>query len=173
MSFSRPALLLVLSLVVAACSRGSKGAERPAEAGLEALIGRSDLSGSPVALEGDALVVVVFASWCGPCRAELRALGELRRERPGLRVIGLNAYEEYRDYSDEVRLRRFLDRVAPWLRVVRDDGTLLSKFGGVPKIPTLFVYDRHGRLVREFRTDQRRPPSRAELARAIEEASAI
>jgi thiol-disulfide isomerase/thioredoxin len=169
------AILIAASMAVFAGCRGGGGEpspRSPAEAGLVALSERVDLAGAAVdPTAGDATVVIVFASWCGPCRHELTTLGDLRRDRPRVQIIGLNAYEDYEDYSDEERLRRFLAGAAPWLRVVRDDGTLLPRFGGVPKIPTLFIYDRGGRVVREFRRDQRPPPSASELGAAIDEAA--
>lgn len=95
-------------------------------------------------------------------------MAELRDAYPELRIIGLNAYEEYRNLSDKARLRRYLQRNAPWLtEIVHADAELLSEFGGVPKIPTLFVYDHAGQPVAEFRRGQRPPPTPAELEDAI------
>ena len=110
-----------------------------------------------------ATVLIVFASWCGPCRYELATLDELRTHHPKVRIIGLNAYEEYEGRSDHLLLRRFLNEWAPWLRVVRAKPPVIAALGGVPKIPSLFVYDRRGILVREFSRAKRAPPSRAEL----------
>jgi thiol-disulfide isomerase/thioredoxin len=166
------AILIALAALAACSADGNQPRPRSgAEAGLAALSAKKDMRGGRIDLEGsEATVVVVFASWCGPCRKELAALGELRKTRPKVRIIGLNAYEDWDDYSDEQKLRRFLDTNAPWLTVVRDDGTLLRTFGGVPKIPTVFVYDRDGRVVHEFRRNQRPPPDRRELAAAIDSA---
>lgn len=165
--------LAIAALLVAGCKGGdaSTPAEAGAEAGLAALAKRTDMNGGKLAVGGDATVVVVFASWCGPCRKELAALGQLRESRPNVRIIGLNAYEEFESYSDEKKLGKFLAGNAPWLTVVRDDGTLLKRFGGVPKIPTVFVYDRDGKVVHEFRRNKRPPPDKRELAAAIDSAT--
>lgn len=142
-----------------------------AEVGLAKLGKRTDMTGARLDLESaDAIVVVVFASWCAPCRRELAALSELRAGYPGVTIVGLNAYEEFDDFSDEKKLRAFLAAEVPWLTVVRDDGTLLETFGGVPKIPTLFIFDRDGKLVHEFRRNKRPPPNKQELAAAIDSA---
>lgn len=165
--------LVALTALAAGCRGDADGqpARSGAEAGLAALASKADMNGAKLNLEGsDATVVVVFASWCGPCRKELAVLSELRETRPNVRIIGLNAYEEFDSFSDEKKLRAFLAENAPWLTVVRDDGTLLKTFGGVPKIPTLFVYDRAGKVVFEFRRNKRPPPDRRELAAAIDSA---
>lgn len=166
-------IALAALAVTAGCERqaSSSKARSGAEAGLAALASRTDMRGKALELEGsDATVVVVFATWCGPCRKELALLGDLRKTRPNLKIIGLNAYEEYNNLSDEKRLKTFLADNAPWLEVVRDDGKLLSIFGGVPKIPTMFVYDRDGEIVHEFRRNKRPPPDKRELEAAIDSA---
>jgi thiol-disulfide isomerase/thioredoxin len=112
-------------------------------------------------------LVVVFASWCGACRAELATVDAVRARHPTLRVVGLNAYEEWGALSDEARLRAFVGEHAAWLRVVPAGDDLLPALGGVPKIPSLFVYDRAGRLAAAFRRDRRAPPDAAELDAAL------
>lgn len=172
---SAAARAVLLAAALAGCRSGAapRATDNPAEAGLAALAGHHDISGAPVELRQGPVVVVVFASWCGPCRRELATLSALRRELGSeVQFIGLNAYEEWGELSDGGKLRRFLEKSAPWLTVVRDDGRLLAAFGGVPKIPSLFVYDSRGRVVRAFRRNRRPPPTRAELAAAIEQARA-
>jgi len=140
-------------------------------AGLEALRSRLDIDGKALPHPPrQPTVVVFFASWCGPCQKELAVLGELRAEIPTLQVIGINAYEEWGDLSDERRLREFLAENSPWLPVVRGDDALLHKFGGVPRIPTLFIYDHEGDLVREFRRGLTRLPTRDDLRKAVHRA---
>jgi len=113
-----------------------------------------------------------FASWCSHCRHELAVLGELRKQYPRLRVIGLNAYEEYSDLSNQARLRAYLAQNAPWLtEIVRAKEPMRAAFGNIPKIPTLFVFRGNGELVAEFRRDRMAsPPSKENLQRAIETA---
>lgn len=157
--------------------------KRPATDGKQAPIGDAKhgyarlmestaIDGTALAPEARPTALVVFASWCGPCRNELAALGEIREKFPTLRIIGINAYEDYGDRSDEERLRVFLGANAPWLtQIVHATPALLRDFGKVPKIPTLFVYDGAGEVVAEFRRNQRQPPSHEELEAAI--ASAV
>lgn len=161
-------------VVVTGCARSASEPAKPEPTtGLERLLTSTDIDGrvvgDPTASTG-ATIVVVFASWCQPCRHELAMLGEITKAEPRLRVIGLNAYEEWGQYSDEQRLRAFLGENAPWLQVVHANDSMLRAFGGVPKIPTLFVYDQTGRQIVAFRRNQRTPPTRAELEQAIAQA---
>jgi thiol-disulfide isomerase/thioredoxin len=163
--------LLAAILVVAAagCARSATVESPQPASALGRLMAATDIDGNVVGNQSSAgaTVVVVFASWCQPCRHELAALGEISKAEPRLRVIGLNAYEDYSDLSDEQRLRAFLGENAPWLQVVHADDSMLRSFGGVPKIPTVFVYDKRGQQVVAFRRNQRRPPTKSELQQAI------
>lgn len=166
----------ILAACAAGCARSATGAAEPepASGGLHRLMSSTDIDGKHVgetSAEHAATVVVVFASWCGPCRHELALLSEIRERQPKVRIIGLNAYEDWGELSDEQRLRAFLGENAPWLQVVHADDTMLEAFGGVPKIPTLFVYDQQGRQVVAFRRNKRTPPTRDELESAISRAA--
>ncbi len=167
---------LVLAVVLAA---GCGGGSRPARTARATAMDRSairlveaaaDIDGRRVGAPGPATratAVVVFASWCGPCRHELAALGDIARKTPELRVIGVNAYETWGELSDETRLRDYLAAYAPWLRVVPATPSLLQSLGGVPKVPSLFFFDRDGNPSGEFRRAERAPPGRDELDRAV------
>jgi hypothetical protein len=102
-----------------------------------------------------------------PCR-ELDTLAKLRQ--PGVQILGLNyrGHEEYDGRGNADAVRRYVATNAPWLRVVPADDQLFELLGQPPKVPTLYVYDRHGALVTIYdRRDRAMPTSRArELPRA-------
>ncbi len=130
----------------------------PAHALLEAAVDLDGVPVGPLPASGRATVAVVFASWCPHCKDEMPVLAELARRQPGLRLLGLNfrGHEEYEQRGDAAAVRGFVAEVAPWLRVVPVDGPLWAALGRPPKIPTIYVFDRGGRLVRVF--DRRRDP---------------
>ena len=165
-----------VALTIAACGHQkspSTAAPAPAPA-FRALADATDIGGSkvgPASAATVATVVIVFASWCQPCRQELAILGGLRDQHPNARIVGINAYEDYAGRSDHQRLQAFLAESAPWLRVIRANKQLLRAFGGVPKVPSVFVYDRRGVLIHNYDRTRTRPPTAAELDKAIARAS--
>jgi thiol-disulfide isomerase/thioredoxin len=165
--------LVALALALVACGPAARGTSSRPEAhpvwtqvrGLDALDGRHL---GDVVVPGRPAVFIVFATWCGPCRAELAMLGELRAERPDVAIVGLNHYEGWSGRSDEERMRAYVGENAPWLPVVQSDAAMLRALGGVPKIPSLFVFDGEGRLAKAFRRHQvSAPPTLDEVRAAL------
>lgn len=140
--------------------------------GYQSVVAATDLNGNtvgPASGETEATVVIVFASWCTPCKNELRMLGELRTEEPRVRVVGVNAYEDYDDRSDMMRLQDFLSAEAPWLQVVPADQDIMAALGTPKKVPTMFVYRRDGTLARAFLRTQGPPPDKAAVRAVLDE----
>lgn len=97
-------------------------------------------------LEGKAVVLNVWASWCIPCKEEAPFLQETWRERrdDGLVVVGLDA----KDFRADAR--RFAERFDLTFPLVYDGpGGTLDGFG-VTGFPETFVLDRQGRVVEAF-----------------------
>jgi thiol-disulfide isomerase/thioredoxin len=157
--------MAVLTLALFCCAPAPRHAvsSRSVLATLEAM---PDLDGKPVGPSpAKATVVVLFASWCVHCRAELHTLDALRAAHPQLRILGVNyrAHEEYDHRGNASAVRSYVEANAPWLRVVPCDDGLYSQLGSPPKIPTLFVYDGSGALVETFDRRERPEPTADEL----------
>ncbi|HUH05097.1 MAG TPA: TlpA disulfide reductase family protein [Kofleriaceae bacterium] len=161
------AWLLVATLI--ACTRPAPVSPGEGDEAYRSVVSRRGLDGKPVGHDqaASATVVIVFASWCQACRKELAMLSELVTEHPRVRVIGVNAFEDFEDLSNAAALEEFLGTNHPWLTVVRGDDQLLRSLGGVSKIPTLFVFDAHGAAVKVYRPERRTPPGKKELMRVL------
>ena len=114
------------------------GARRTPAYAVTTLDGRYVTSDS---LRGRVVLVNVWATWCGPCRAEMPLLQRMadRHRGAGLVVLGLSA-----DRGGDEPVRRFLRErgVTYPVAVVGPDGA--RPFGGVVGYPTSFLIDRDG-----------------------------
>ena len=84
-----------------------------------------------------------WATWCGPCRAEIPAFIRLReryRDR-GLEIIGVSLDEEPDETVSE--FARQLHISYPVAIATLDD---VQGYGPIDQIPTTFIVDRQGRI---------------------------
>jgi thiol-disulfide isomerase/thioredoxin len=105
------------------------------------------LDGKPItlaALQGKVVLLNFWATWCGPCRAEIPDLVALQEHYDGrLQIIGLNVDDEEADIQQYVKETKINYPVAMTSNEVR------RQFGGIPALPTSFVLDTEGRVVQK------------------------
>jgi len=108
----------------------------------------NDLDGKPVSLaaaRGKIVLLNFWATWCGPCRAEIPDLVDLqKRYRDKLEIIALVTEE---DDSDEVR--RFVQHSGINYRVAMASDDVVRDYGGIAALPTSFLIDALGRVVQK------------------------
>jgi len=137
---SLAAFAVALSLV--ACGKAPQAAEaRPAPPfDLPAVEGgRVSLA----SLKGKVVVLDMWATWCGPCIAEMPEYAEFaRKNQPkGVEVVGIVfASGEPQEISDFVREHRI-----PYKQLLGPD-ELLDSFGANSGFPTTFVIDAQGMI---------------------------
>ncbi len=105
------------------------------------------LDGEPIAsadLAGHVVVLNVWGSWCGPCRAEAPDLARLARETAsrGVRFVGIDTRDT--TAAAQAFVRAF---DVPYPSVADPDGQVLLEFQGiipVTAVPSTLVLDRDG-----------------------------
>lgn len=99
----------------------------------------SDMRGKPVLL-------AFWASWCGPCRRELPALAKLHEEfaSRGLQVLGVND-------EGKAEARAFVEKAGLPFATLDDADQKAHSLYRVRSVPSAFLIDRDGRIVRFLR----------------------
>jgi len=106
------------------------------------------LDGKPVTLAGSKGKVILlnfWATWCGPCRAEIPDLVELQNKyKEHLQILGLVV-----DDDDQDAIKDFADKFGINYPVALATIDIRLQYGGIPALPTSFVLDSEGRIVQK------------------------
>ena len=105
-----------------------------------------DIHGQPVALSewqdnSRPLVVNIWATWCPPCRREMPALAQARRDHPGVDFLLINQAEDSAVITEFLTSEQLLDEP-----VLVDAHNALSDALNVRVLPTTLFFDENGRL---------------------------
>jgi len=94
------------------------------------------------AAQGRPAVVVLWASWCAPCRQEMPLLAAAQQRETGLRFLFVNQGES------AATVRRYLAGLPYAVQnVLLDERSALGPAVGSPGLPTTVFYDARGRQV--------------------------
>jgi thiol-disulfide isomerase/thioredoxin len=106
------------------------------------------IDGKPLSLaaaRGKVVLLNFWATWCGPCRAEIPDLIELqRRYKDQLQIIGLTVDEDDPGVVKQTVVETGINYV-----VAASSPEVRKNYGGIAALPTSFVLDTEGRVVQK------------------------
>ena len=99
-------------------------------------------------LRGKPVVVHYWATWCEPCKQDMKQLRRLLAayQQAGLQVVGINVDRKKGDAE------RYLQQTqVPWIQLYESgglEGSRLAREFGVQTLPTMMLIDPSGKVVR-------------------------
>lgn len=106
------------------------------------------LDGKPLTLadsHGKVILLNFWATWCGPCRAEIPDLIELQTKyKDRLQIIGLTV-----DDDDAAFVKKVVHDTGINYPVAMASPEVRFKYGGIAALPTSFLLDSEGRVVQK------------------------
>ena len=106
------------------------------------------IDGKPLtlaAVRGRVVLLNFWATWCGPCRAEIPDLIELQRKyKDQLQIIGLTV-----DEDDPDVVKQAVQETGINYPVGMSSPQVRKNYGGIAALPTSFVLDTEGRVVQK------------------------
>jgi thiol-disulfide isomerase/thioredoxin len=138
-------LLMALSLLPLLASGSAFAATKMPEFSLPDAVNGATVKSS--AFSGKTLLVTFFATWCPPCMQEVPTLIELQRQfaNDNFSVIGLSV-----DEGGANVVAKLIEKRSITYPVLMADDTTARGFGGVAGIPTSFLVNKEGNVVKKY-----------------------
>ncbi len=152
-------------------SMGTLGAEPPVTAHRAPYrapnFSRANLNGKTIRLsdyKGKVVLLNFWATWCGPCLAEMPKFAEWQNEyrARGLQVVGVSM-----DDAEPV-VRRTVSRLSLNYPVVMGDEKIGAAYGGILGLPVTMLIDRRGFVRARYEEGADFPKMKKDLDRLLQ-----
>lgn len=97
-------------------------------------------------LKGKVVLVDVWATWCGPCKAEIPHLKKLEEEMKG-KDVAIVSLSTDSPNDKEKWLKMIRDENLGGIQVFAGSGNEFSKYYKINSIPRFLVFDKNGKIV--------------------------
>lgn len=140
------ACLLTLALVISGLMTGTaQAAAKMSAFALSSVKDGAIIKSS--SYQGQAILINFFATWCPPCRKEIPDFIKLQKEYggKGFTVIGIST-----DQGGAALVDKFAQKMEINYPVLLSEAKTPETFGGIVGIPTSFLVNREGNVVKRY-----------------------
>jgi len=107
-----------------------------------------DLAGKEITIDaykGKVVLLNFWATWCGPCRAEIPSLIQLQAKyKDRIQILGMNV-----DDDDDTQVRAVVQGEGINYPVALTPPDVRMSYGGISALPTVFIINTEGRVVQK------------------------
>lgn len=97
--------------------------------------------------KGKVVIIDFWATWCPPCRRGIPDLIDLKNEfKDKIAVIGISLDME----NTKAGVPDFVDKMGINYPVVYFNDKVINDYGGISAIPTTFIIDKNGNIVKKI-----------------------
>src|SRR3954467_1928158 len=137
---------LFASLLTLASARAQSVVTQPLDTSIR-LRGMDGKTYDVASMRGQVVLVSFGATWCEPCKEELKALEQLKKEYKDKPVTFLWISVEDEGQVSNSGLKDYAKKLKLSFPVLRDpDRSTFAKFSPRMRLPTILFFDRVGRL---------------------------